>query len=167
MVDKRGYKLESTGRIIPHYGINLAELEPEEFKELKETSVNMISQMQIKDKIHVVEEKIDILTNKVDKAITVGTKIQGDAKMHLENCPINESRIEQLFNAWYGGIISEYNDIESARGKRFTAKVILDVKGWIKNTILTTGNISGAIITFLILMAAFGAVVYVASSAAN
>ena len=44
---------------------------------------------------------------------------------------MNEDAIQELFNSWYGAIISEYNNLESPRGKRFTAKIILDVKTWL------------------------------------
>ena len=80
---------------------------------------------------------------------------------------MNEDAIQELFNSWYGAIISEYNNLESPRGKRFTAKIILDVKTWLKDSILTTGNIVWSLTAMIIFFGGIGLIVFLATTLAE
>ena len=145
MVTEKGYELNS-GRVIPHTGIDLSLLTPDEFKELKETSVNMISQMQVKSAIAHIEKKIDELSIKLDNR-----KVECDEKV-----------IVTIVDAWYEGLLEKYRDPDHELSKRFTARTIKDVKMFIKEVLLTSGSISKAIAAIVTLLSGFGLVVYIA-----
>lgn len=159
VITKKGYKFETTGRTIPMTDINLADLDPIEFKELKETNVSMISQMQINDRVHNIESKIDTLIVRIDKAIGISDKINKDANLHSKYCPLNKDAIIDIVEDWHAGVMSDLADPETPLGIKVTDKVRRDIKIIFKSTFLTWGALAKAMIAIGTVGGILGAII--------
>lgn len=161
VVTEKGYELES-GRVIPHTGIDLALLNPEEFKELKETNVSMISMMQIKSEVSQIHTTLDELVGKLTEAIEASSKAQSKLTLDHSHCPVDDDAIVSIVETWYQGLLEKYRDPDHELSKAFTARTIQDTKQFFKDIIFTTGNLSKAIGAIVGLLSGFGFVVYLA-----
>ena len=85
LITENGYELECSGRKIPFTGFNLALLTTEEFAELKNTDVDMISHMMVKSTVLRIEKKLDGMAKCIDK---------------VEKSNVDEKRIIRIVDSW-------------------------------------------------------------------
>jgi hypothetical protein len=160
VVTENGYQFKCSNRIIPHTGVDLSTLSADEFKELKDTSVDMISQMQIKHSIQKIETKIDSLCTTLDKAIKQSMEAQ-------KKFVVDDDHILNVVESWYTDVIERFADPEHDFSKRLNRRIVNDVKDFVKDTILTSGNIAWALTAITVFVGGIGLVAYLAVKAAQ
>lgn len=158
-VVENGYKLACTGRIIPFTGLpDLSVLTKEEFAELKDTKVSMISQMQVKSSMIRIEDKLDELNETLGTAIKESLEVQKKLEAEHEACPVNEGSILNIIDEWWIETAKNIDDADHELGKRFSTRIENDLKLFFKTRFLSAGTLAkagGAILVFLGILAGY------------
>lgn len=137
-----GYELKS-GKFIPYYNADLSTLTPNEFKDLSESSASLLDIIAIRQTQHDLGNKLQNIASTIDEL----KLIFGDHS----NCPLNKKALKNEI---------ELNLKQVFVSENFKNEVTKINKSWMKNTIMSTGNLAKAFIAIFTMFSGFGFIIY-------